>query len=474
MRILTRRQSLVGVAAAMAAGPSRAQAVRIRHDVDSVEGRAMLAKYARAVARMSAPTTAATSPRSWIYQWYIHAVPRTPLGAPGKGPELNRIFGAGPSPAKTLANQVWQTCESHFSADDDMFLPWHRLYLMAFEDIVRAVLNDQDFTLPYWDYTRDGGRSLPEPFRLPGDDQYGTLYRQNRRKDDIDINGGDPIDKGFPVSPFNLEVLSNPDYTGPGGFCVSLDLSLHGGVHVQVGDATNMGDVPTAAGDPIFWLHHCNIDRLWAAWNEKAHGANPTISRPYRFASPSGTARVMQVSQAWGLASAGYRYDRLPDPPAGPATAAVAAVGELTLAASEQPRTVLGAGPTKIPLKGAASTGEISAATAASGPGRLVVVIEGLETTVTPGALYQVYVDLPDGADEQTRKRHYVGAFNFFGVGGEHSHRARPVTLDATATVRNLAASNRLSASPVVTVIPAAPPRAGANPSVGPISLVRK
>ena len=30
-----------------------------------------------------------------------------------------------------------------------------------------------------------------------------------------------------------------------------------------------MADPGTAALDPIFYLHHCNIDRMWAAWNEK-------------------------------------------------------------------------------------------------------------------------------------------------------------------------------------------------------------
>ena len=38
----------------------------------------------------------------------------------------------------------------------------------------------------------------------------------------------------------------------------------HGDVHVGVGGW--MGSVPTAAQDPIFWLHHCNIDRLWNRW----------------------------------------------------------------------------------------------------------------------------------------------------------------------------------------------------------------
>jgi hypothetical protein len=30
-----------------------------------------------------------------------------------------------------------------------------------------------------------------------------------------------------------------------------------------------MADVPSAAFDPIFWLHHANIDRMWAQWEHK-------------------------------------------------------------------------------------------------------------------------------------------------------------------------------------------------------------
>src|SRR3954447_25711651 len=56
------------------------------------------------------------------------------------------------------------------------FLPWHRLYLYWFEQIVRAALKevaevvDEDvrrtWTLPYWNYTRgDRFATLPEAFR---------------------------------------------------------------------------------------------------------------------------------------------------------------------------------------------------------------------------------------------------------------------------------------------------------------------
>jgi tyrosinase len=41
---------------------------------------------------------------------------------------------------------------------------------------------------------------------------------------------------------------------------------IHGRIHVDVGGSGHMGVVPFSAFDPIFWLHHCMIDRLTALW----------------------------------------------------------------------------------------------------------------------------------------------------------------------------------------------------------------
>jgi len=40
----------------------------------------------------------------------------------------------------------------------------------------------------------------------------------------------------------------------------------HGSAHVQTGGGEWIGSVPTAVRDPLFFLLHCNIDRLWAKW----------------------------------------------------------------------------------------------------------------------------------------------------------------------------------------------------------------
>ena len=50
--------------------------------------------------------------------------------------------------------------------------------------------------------------------------------------------------------------------------------NLHNAVHIYIGG--HMRDVPTASNDPIFFLHHANIDRIFEAWLRKFN----TINRP--------------------------------------------------------------------------------------------------------------------------------------------------------------------------------------------------
>ncbi|MEF9672381.1 tyrosinase family protein [Pseudomonas sp. PCH446] len=71
-----------------------------------------------------------------------------------------------------------------------------------------------------------------------------------------------------------------PNYSDKGtvaGFCSNINGNPHGALHDNVGNQIGMGQVPWAGNDPIFWLHHANIDRIWASWN-KSGGKNPNDS----------------------------------------------------------------------------------------------------------------------------------------------------------------------------------------------------
>jgi len=45
---------------------------------------------------------------------------------------------------------------------------------------------------------------------------------------------------------------------------------IHNSVHVWVGGDMSLSSSPN---DPVFFLHHCNVDRIWAAWQERHAGA---------------------------------------------------------------------------------------------------------------------------------------------------------------------------------------------------------
>ena len=56
------------------------------------------------------------------------------------------------------------------------------------------------------------------------------------------------------------------------GFRFFLESNLHNLVHRWVGGNMSTRSSPN---DPVFWLHHCNIDRLWAVWQQLHPNAKP-------------------------------------------------------------------------------------------------------------------------------------------------------------------------------------------------------
>ncbi|PPQ85895.1 hypothetical protein CVT25_015834 [Psilocybe cyanescens] len=53
---------------------------------------------------------------------------------------------------------------------------------------------------------------------------------------------------------------------GDGGSTSNSLEAIHDGIHVDVGGSGQMADPAVAAFDPIFFLHHCNVDRLLSLW----------------------------------------------------------------------------------------------------------------------------------------------------------------------------------------------------------------
>ena len=168
----------------------------------------------------------------------------------------------------------------------DLFLPWHRAYLVSFEHIARE--QNGNAVLPWWDwtspashqhglpasYTQANVNGQPNPLATgPVPAVAGARPRRTRR---------------FPGNPSELPSMtqSRPDLGLKHSINAILGLSqfvdftkqlqdVHDYIHGWTGGMNprgvggDMGVVATSAFDPIFWSHHAMIDRLWYLWQLK-------------------------------------------------------------------------------------------------------------------------------------------------------------------------------------------------------------
>ncbi len=192
---------------------------------------------------------------------------------------------------------------------DLLFLPWHRAYLYFMEQY----LLDQEptATLPWWDWTERtgvppayGDPTLPDGAANPLASAPITGIPANQ----FTANGvphaaathrhpGDPADLPSPAIVQQILELNSFD-----DFSHQLESQVHNLVHVWTGGTMSM--VPLAAFDPIFWAHHCMIDRLWALWQLRHPGAGPDPATAATALAPF----PMTVAQTADITALGYQY----------------------------------------------------------------------------------------------------------------------------------------------------------------------
>jgi N-acetylneuraminic acid mutarotase len=292
----------------------------VRYNVNSPEGQVMLAKYARAIEIMQ--ELPEYDQHSWKWWWYTHWV----KGYPAALWDLSKkkkaeVIASLPPEYRADAEAVWNGCQAHpyNPADPEQyqqwyFLPWHRLMLAQFEGVIREVLHDEDFALPYWNPITGNPDDLivPAVFRVPGT----TLYNGTRW---FWVNGGERIDTLY-RDWINLDALNEKFYIdspdGNLGFNPRLDQNPHFFTHFALGG--DMAEFSTVGGDPMFYLHHANIDRLWESWNRLGN-TNPTdpkyLNRKFSYGDRSGKRVDLPVSASDRTALLGYEYESYEKPP---------------------------------------------------------------------------------------------------------------------------------------------------------------
>lgn len=521
--------------AARATGYGGAGAARVRYDVDTAEGRAMLDKFARAAAMMRERPTG--DPLSWNFQWYTHWVPDNTT----KRDEIEKL----PEDQRALAKELWNTCRAHdHDQNEGLFLPWHRAYVLYFERIARKVLDDDAFALPYWDLTNPDRRALPGAFLVPAD-QSNPLWNAERKPE---VAAGKAIDFSYNGhSPLNADALDQETYSATDvtqGLCMALDKGVHASVHVLTGTNHGMGAVQWAANDPIFWLLHADMDRLWVSWLQSGRNNPDTddwLDTEFAFADENGERVTTRVRDVLDIGALGYRYDRLapvlvalgagggaPEttaaapPPSPPRTRAsppgnVGAAPPTTGAPPPQQaqapaQQVLSHGPVKVghapvqvslgtaqavqqqaPTVGVAPPAAPTTTGAPAGgappsdraraappplqaqpprPSKLYVVIRNLQAKAQPGVLYDVFGKVTANGRTVTAR---LGSINFFDA---VDHGMPGMTMQQSfvsfEVTNTLALLRTPGAKLEITIAANGTPAAGAAPVVGEISLVEK
>jgi len=157
------------------------------------------------------------------------------------------------------------------------FFPWHRAYLYYYERILGSLVGDIDhFRIPYWDWTTQ--RTLPDWYRTPGAST-NSLWNANRNGG-MAGGGNLPLFDGTASRIDELNMIQDFATFGGDQFSAgSPESDPHGNIHMDVGRPSSpyrdMGNLGYAARDPLFFAHHCNLDKIWSDWNALADPSLP-------------------------------------------------------------------------------------------------------------------------------------------------------------------------------------------------------
>lgn len=197
------------------------------------------------------------------------------------------------------------------------FFSWHRYFLLRFEQELQSHV--PGVMLPYWDWT-DPTPLLTDTFLGPNGDAGTQIVSRGYFAENAPGTPGNPtpapawwpagltgwrLHSAFPLS---WQGALRRNVGGPLPSVVDLQQALgmstyptfqnavesgnglsslhqmHNELHGYIGG--HMGSPVVSPFDPIFYLHHCNIDRLWAMWQMDGHatvypsmGGNPEHHR---------------------------------------------------------------------------------------------------------------------------------------------------------------------------------------------------
>lgn len=154
------------------------------------------------------------------------------------------------------------------------FLPWHRIYIFELEEMLQAF--EPGISIPYWDWENE--RQIPEWLNnftpdVPSDNETFTVIRRPpSSRTSFLLPSKTDVEKLLSISKYAdfTSALEHGIPTGP----KETETTMHNAVHNWVGGTMATMNSPA---DILFWLHHANIDRIWAKWQHEHPAEHPDL-----------------------------------------------------------------------------------------------------------------------------------------------------------------------------------------------------
>jgi tyrosinase len=336
------------------------------------------------------------------------------------------------------------------------FLPWHRAYLFNFEAICRKLTGNNDFALPYWNWTTSP--SIPAPFWGAGN----PLLNNTRNATQASVVNSSICG----ASNINTAVLGQTNFllfASAQAAAQNQNISygtLEGGPHNYIHGFVggDMGGYMSPL-DPVFWCHHNMIECLWVDWN--INKSNPNTNDPAwsnftfnDFVDADGNAAPIQVATTLLMPILSYQFE-----PCAPG-ATLTSKDKATLE-----KFVREGGPHKLEFtrrfelrqsldltneKAAAARLKVEpealrAVLDTNARQKAIVTIDEVQPPAKQDVFVRVFINKPDASTATPiEDPHYAGSFAFFCCAEQHEGMSQPVNpklrylVDATETVRRL------------------------------------
>jgi tyrosinase len=316
------------------------------------------------------------------------------------------------------------------------------MYLYWWERIVRKYSGDPNWALPYWNWTKE--TKLPAPFRVVT----SNLYTVNR---DTNMNNGTgslPATDVAYTLPLSTD-FSNLDYYSAQS---AVEMSPHNVIHGDVGGATGwMSYIDMAAQDPIFYLHHANIDRLWDLWLAQGGGrSDPTndstwTTQVYKFYDEDGNSVSMTPCDILNAATQlNYEYEgEPPQVTQSCGTIPIWLFKYIILLVVPFPQPPIGPDPYIVQM-GLANVLPQLEKILGNSLQQVFLELDGVQTAKPPGASWEVYVGLPAGVAATPSSPFYVGKMGLFSRGvklGNRNFQTATLRFNATKALKTVVAA---------------------------------